>query len=275
MIARMRVSSSTAKAADARIGQTIHGDIPMKRAYLVMALSVALLTACSGGQPSAIFQPGEAQPGGVIPHVVQGGSGSQWASVNYGGCLQNLITGPLNSIWFGDACNNKTVRIDMSGKVHTFPVSTSVVAAGSDGNIWGIGPNNTISRMTLSGTATSFSVPCIGSPAFMWRIKPGADGNLYAAVQRQATIVRITTSGVVTCIAISRQISDDIAAGSDGNTWFTEPEAPSLLGKITPSGTLTEYPDPDSCGNPRGGGRRISLLRLLPRHRPHLDCEFE
>jgi streptogramin lyase len=37
---------------------------------------------------------------------------------------------------------------------------------------------------------------------------------------------------------------EGIAAGSDGNMWFTE-QVPSKIGKITPSGTVTEYALPE------------------------------
>ena len=90
--------------------------------------------------------------------------------------------------------------------------------------------------------------------AYLWQINSGADGNLWVTVRDQATIVRVTTAGDVRCITISRQGSDFVTAGPDGNTWFTEQEAPSLLGRITPSGTLTEFSDPNFCGSLVGAG---------------------
>jgi streptogramin lyase len=38
-----------------------------------------------------------------------------------------------------------------------------------------------------------------------------------------------------------------ITAGPDGNLWFTE-EAGNQIGRITPSGSITEFPLPTKCG---------------------------
>ena len=43
----------------------------------------------------------------------------------------------------------------------------------------------------------------------------------------------------------STSIPQGITAGPDGNLWFAETNG-NRIGKITPSGTLTEYPIPTS-----------------------------
>jgi virginiamycin B lyase len=55
--------------------------------------------------------------------------------------------------------------------------------------------------------------------------------------------VRITPSGVITEFAVPPSTASprDIAAGSDGNLWFTS--KPRRIGRITPSGTVTELAD--------------------------------
>ncbi|MGH2873581.1 MAG: virginiamycin B lyase family protein [Solirubrobacteraceae bacterium] len=64
---------------------------------------------------------------------------------------------------------------------------------------------------------------------------------------------RITPSGVVTEFPIPTPASspDGIAAGSDGNLWFTEQQA-NQIGRITPSGAVTEFPIPTVGGEPVG-----------------------
>jgi len=42
-----------------------------------------------------------------------------------------------------------------------------------------------------------------------------------------------------------------ITAGPDGNLWFTEIDA-SKIGRITPSGTITEFPTPTAHSAPAG-----------------------
>ena len=46
---------------------------------------------------------------------------------------------------------------------------------------------------------------------------------------------------------------DQIAGGPDGNLWFTE-NIGSNIGQITPSGTITEFPDPANTGGPGTNG---------------------
>lgn len=236
--------------------QATTGDAEMKRASsFIAALACAFLPACSAVQTSSTFGPTQTQPTGAMPHIAQGG-GAQWASIYYRGCAESLIEGPLNSVWFGDPCNGRTLRLDMGLHLTRFPVANSAIAEGPDGNVWGvILSSSDVSRLTPAGVVTYFHVPCITQKyAFLWQINSGADGNMWVTVRNQATIVRVTMAGVVTCVTISRPGSDFVTAGPDGNTWFTEQEAPSLLGKITPSGTLTEYSDPNFCGSLIGAG---------------------
>src|SRR5262249_29026364 len=58
-------------------------------------------------------------------------------------------------------------------------------------------------------------------------------------------IGRITPSGTITEFAIpSGGDPSAIAAGPDGNLWFTEPGAFNAVGRCTPSGGISEYPLP-------------------------------
>ena len=102
-----------------------------------------------------------------------------------------------------------------------FPISISnranYITAGPDGNLWfteSVG--NSIGRITLTGTVSEFPLPVASSP-------------------------------------------QGIAAGPDGNLWFTEfgstPAPYSTLGgnnigRITPTGTITEFPIPEPRSEP-------------------------
>jgi virginiamycin B lyase len=87
------------------------------------------------------------------------------------------------------------------------------------------------------------------------RIVTGPDGNLWATVEAYpgvGGIAKITPSGHVTVYKIPTNGADlgYIAVGSDGNLWFTE-HSPNKFGRITPSGTITEFPFED-IGAPNG-----------------------
>ena len=66
-----------------------------------------------------------------------------------------------------------------------------------------------------------------------------------------------------------------IAAGPDGNLWFTE-HGKNKIGRITPAGVFTEFPIPTAGASPEGitaGRRRQPLVRREQRQqdRPHHD----
>jgi streptogramin lyase len=64
------------------------------------------------------------------------------------------------------------------------------------------------------------------------------------SLTQQGFIGRITTSGQLTEFPLPTKYSDPyaIAAGGDGNVWFTEDA--SAIGRITPQGVVTEFPIP-------------------------------
>ncbi len=100
------------------------------------------------------------------------------------------------------------------------------------------------------GQVTEFSTG-ISANGALFGIAAGPDGDLWFTEITGNRIGRITPSGTVT--EFSTGISADsypagIAAGPDDNLWFTEqgcagcsPAAPSEIGRITPSGTVTEF----------------------------------
>jgi streptogramin lyase len=91
------------------------------------------------------------------------------------------------------------------------------------------------------GTVTTYSDPTIFVPG---GITTGSDGALWFANEGNASIGRITTAGVVTNYSLAgagfRDGPSDIAAGSDGNLWFTT--GTFAIGRITPSGVVTKFP---------------------------------
>ena len=91
------------------------------------------------------------------------------------------------------------------------------------------------------GTMTAFSVERQGIMPF--HMTSGPDGYLWVA--SLGYIVRITTAGKVAggiATPHAADAADAIVAGRDGNIWFAE-EASGVarIGRITPTGRLTEY----------------------------------
>ena len=122
------------------------------------------------------------------------------------------------------------------------------ITAGPDGNLWLTDLSRlSIIRMTPSGEVTEFlKMPTLG-------ITVGADGNLwFTSID---SIGRISPDGATSTLFPLQygKFSIGIVSGPDGNLWFTEsnggdpgpggsPPLRTAIGKLTPAGTMTEYP---------------------------------
>ena len=146
------------------------------------------------------------------------------------------------------------------------PSPITVYAAPSGSSPWGIakGPDgallftengrNAVGRVTVKGAFTQFKLPANASDPLGIASGPGG---LWVA-SHNGVIVSVTTGGKTKAYTIpSDHFLYDITAGPDGNMWFTEQpptagggDTSSSIGKITPGGTITEYPVLPSQSNP-------------------------
>ena len=138
--------------------------------------------------------------------------------------------------------------------IQHFPVTAGAVTdvtAGSDGNLWFLNNGGedlvpwSISKMTTAGDFTNYP---LSSAGLLTDIAPGPDGNLWYTRMREpftapaAAVGRITLSGVSTEFPLGSGLEDPvgITAGPDGAVWFGE-SYDTVVGRITTSGTITEY----------------------------------
>jgi streptogramin lyase len=182
-----------------------------------------------------------------------------------------ITTGPDGNLCFfnvnlgGPTSEDQIVRMTPASAFTVFqlPVSwggdNGKITVGPDGNLWFTDFSGDIGRMTLSGSFTKFSLPTLGSLAV--GITAGPDGNLWFTDFSGDKIGRMTPSGTITEFSLptSPAFPVGITAGPDGNLWFTESEASpgsgaalglGQIGRITPSGTITEFPVPIPNNNP-------------------------
>jgi len=106
---------------------------------------------------------------------------------------------------------------------------------------------------------TAFRLPTPGMQPFA--IAGGPDGNMWftawtlpanAGRPTAAAIGRSTLAGSIVEFPVPAQSAGgDITAGPDGNVWFTEPWA-HRVGRMTPSGQLTEFALPPPVAYPWG-----------------------
>ena len=108
------------------------------------------------------------------------------------------------------------------------------IVAGPDGALWFVNLNNSIGRITTSGTVTNFKDPSIATP---YGIAAGSDGALWFTNEGNNSIGRITVSGQLTNYTdpgIGHPYG--IAAGPDGALWFAN-QVSRAIGRITTSAT--------------------------------------
>ena len=152
---------------------------------------------------------------------------------------------------------NKIGRITTAGVITEFPIPTPAsgpvgIAAGPDGNLWFTETNaNKIGRITTAGVITEFPIPTAssyptasrpartatcGSPKLGQPDRPDHDGRRHHRVPDSHG----RTAG-----------PGGIAAGPDGNLWFTEGNG-NQIGRITTAGVITEFPIPTANSDPYG-----------------------
>src|SRR5207253_1157553 len=131
------------------------------------------------------------------------------------------------------------------------PGTPNGIATGADGNLWFTDPSNSsVDRFRPDGTVTAYPVGMNVNPG---EITSGSDGNIWFLehnVQGTAPPIaymgRITTAGVATQYPTgSGGFLPGMTLGADGNLWFVEGSA-NQIGRMTPTGTLTEFSMPTS-----------------------------
>jgi len=175
--------------------------------------------------------------------------GAEWA--------YNFALGPDHDIWFTDYYGETLGTIEPGGKISQhYPVgktgySYTAGIATLDKHLWVVmafgylieaNVNwDAIKEITLPGYYCWPGPIAIGQNKTLWI---GGSANC-------PEVMRVTTDGTVTDFPV--QAKDgvwQIAAGPDGNMWFTAADGPKInawIGKITPDGQITKYPIKDQA----------------------------
>lgn len=170
-----------------------------------------------------------------------------------------ITSGPDGALWFGVAhfAGQEPMfgRMTTSGSVQLFPAELSnsytSLTTGPDGNLWA-GSWGFVARFVTGDdgvTVTEF--PLGGISSSVHGLTTGPDGALWFASFGDDVVGRVTTSGVLTTFPLedgARPVG--CAVGPDRKIWFTEAHT-SRIGRLDPAtGTMTEFPLPESHSNP-------------------------
>jgi virginiamycin B lyase len=217
----------------------------------------------SGGTRPAVAQ---ITPAGVI---------TEFATTSGYSSASGLTLGPDGNLWFTESSPTSSGiptasvgRITTAGVISEFPLNStdnvvSTLTVGPDQNLWFSTAASTnfstsaatIGRITPSGTVSEFALPSNYYNASA--LTTGPDGNLWFSIGSFA-IGRITPTGTISeyPIAATGGGTSTLTVGPDGNLWFSEemrpgfithngssfPGNPAEIGRITPAGSITEFP---------------------------------
>jgi streptogramin lyase len=219
--------------------------------------------------------------------------------------VTNLVAGADGSVWFGDDSINPAVgRITPAGAITEFgglpPHEFTIFEGpgpGPEGNLWFSAnePQPLVERISPSGVVERFGAGLGPRTAYVGPFAAGADGNVWFRIWkdppkhrlesegRLAALGRITPSGRITeysdCLREMPGYAGPnfLTRGPEGNLWFTtwssgEPARPTpsstpSIGRVTPSGKITEFrlglhPQSELEGLVLSGGRLWASDRL-------------
>jgi streptogramin lyase len=164
-----------------------------------------------------------------------------------------ITAGPDGNLWFVESNAAQVGKITTAGVITEYVTGIASgsypwgITAGPDGNLWFTeADNDKIGRINpTTHTVTEFagSPTPIASQSVPENITVGSDGNLWFTESAVDNIGRMTTSGGLTEYTVPTlgAMPWGIAAGHDGNLWFTEQGQGGGIGRITPTGTITEF----------------------------------
>jgi len=191
-----------------------------------------------------------------------------------------LTVGPDGNLWFTNTALTFNGPVPAVGQItpagviteyptHSSYSSESALTVGPEGNLWftestpsssGGGLAASVGRITTAGVISEFPLPATNNDVS--GLTDGPDGNLWFSASTSngfgssapsSFIGRITPAGVISEFGLPSIYSSASAltTGPDGNLWFSnQPDSllapfklpPAAIGRITPTGTLTEYP---------------------------------
>jgi virginiamycin B lyase len=157
-----------------------------------------------------------------------------------------IVTGPDGNLWFTQPRGGRIGRMTPSGELTQFQLARRStpqgIAVGPDGNIWfALTRADKIGRVTPSGDLRLYRLPktsrprnIVAGPGGLWFTEG------YGGTKGTSRIGRITTEGRIKQFRVpARYGTGAIAAGADGNIWFTTGPYPlSAIQWITPAGEL-------------------------------------
>jgi virginiamycin B lyase len=216
---------------------------------LAVILFALVVAGCGSSTLPSGSGPATSALSGSRPKVVQSGQVPRhwvmFSEPTANDTPYGITRGPDHDLWFTVQGNvGKIGTIDYSGTIHEFTIPGSSapwdITAGHDGRLWWADHlDGDLGAITTTGTMTLYHLGANGIGA-NGGITAGPLGNVWFPAGNG--MGEITPSGVVTYFTLPHP-AFEVTEGPDGNIWYTDPNVnPTIVGKMTPTGTVTEYP---------------------------------
>ncbi|MDB5066023.1 MAG: hypothetical protein JWM18_2457 [Chloroflexi bacterium] len=172
---------------------------------------------------------------------------TEWPLPNPSGAW-SVVAGPDGNLWFADKRNGKIGRVTTSGSVTTYSLPTGTeqplfIADGPDGQLWFTQGAHSLGRISVSGTFSQVPLPSDAA----WEITHGSDGNLWFT-EISGRIGAVHPDQSIRQYSVASVEPPQSIAYSNRAVWFTESrpsgDAPALIGRMTPAGSLVEFTVP-------------------------------
>jgi streptogramin lyase len=166
------------------------------------------------------------------------------------------VAGPDGDVWFAISGTTPGIgRVTSNGSIAEFGSSDGLnpgadpteIALGADGNLWFTdhGTTPAIGRITPAGNINEYPLAGPMGPQLIVAA-PGGDLWFVDYEAGVASIARITPAGTITGFGASHGLNagsepNAMTLGPEGDMWFTDAGSTYAIGKVTPSGEITEY----------------------------------
>jgi virginiamycin B lyase len=193
---------------------------------------------------------------GEVGHIAPDGTNVTRFELLFPGVVpktQLIISGPDGNLWIDEAALQALGQVSTAGTLRSIALPSLDIqsgpfgiAVGSDGNIWYAAGTGGLGRVTPTGNAVRFALPRNTSAARA--LSPASDGGLWFT-EDEGVIGHITVTGTITETTLTDApwTPWGICGAPDGGAWFTDLEG-RRIGRVTPSGSIVEFPPPDTSG---------------------------
>ena len=211
--------------------------------YPIVTNSLNLLINLAMGNDGTMWFSEGSGPNASISSIKPDGSAyTQHALAGWS--PQGVTLGPDGNIWTVDRSTNHVGQVSPAGTITSYTtqsyIPTNTLAAGLDGLTWFAESSNVVGNRSTSGTLHEVTVP---GGYLIQGVTLGPDGAIWF-IDRNQQVGRLANGAATEFPATTSSRGESITAGADGNVWFNEDlVGPStVIGQMTPAGTLTEFP---------------------------------